>query len=186
MRALSMSMSPTLLAILMAVAWKQAFGLLQCPWNHVCGCWDAALSLVRHTSSTSHRFYTDNLQTAHLVTPGTACSYLLDRDFTLGALAFLCSRLLSASKHARAATTLQRAWRARLAERDNHRRAIAKHLATHCAAVVQTRNEILWAKEVITRWWRASKARKQRQNTARSQPTRKPSHRMWKTAGRRL
>lgn len=111
-------------------------------------------------------------QFAHLVSPGSASSHILDHDFTLGALAFLCSRLLSASKRARAATILQRAWRARLAETDNFRRTVAKNLATHCAAVVQTRNEILWAKEAITRWWRESKARRERANNPRPQATR--------------
>ncbi|KAJ5586787.1 uncharacterized protein N7459_002552, partial [Penicillium hispanicum] len=86
-------------------------------------------------------------QFAHLVSPGAASSHVLDYEFTLGALAFLCSRLLSVSKRARAATILQRAWRARLTERDALRRTVAKNLATHCATVVQTRNEILWAKE---------------------------------------
>ncbi|KAJ5245968.1 hypothetical protein N7468_000951 [Penicillium chermesinum] len=112
-------------------------------------------------------------QFAQLVSPGTE-SPILDRDFTFGALAFLCSRLLSASKNARAATILQRAWRARLAARDDARRTIAKSLAEHCAAVVQTRNEILWAKAVIARWWRQVQSRRERQ-AARRQPTRKRS-----------
>lgn len=42
---------------------------------------------------------------------------------------------------------------------------MAHALAADCAAVVQTRSEILWAKEVITRWWRKIKARNQRKNT---------------------
>ena len=37
--------------------------------------------------------------------------HLFDRDFVLAALAFLCSRLLGPSKNARAAATIQRAWR---------------------------------------------------------------------------
>lgn len=122
-------------------------------------------------------------QFAHLVSPGATSSHILDGDFTLGALAFLCSRLLSASKRARAATTLQRAWRAQLATRDDIRRTIAKGIATHCAAVVQTRNEILWAKEVITRWWRKNKARKERENL---QPGGKFDRQGRKPAGRRL
>lgn len=125
-------------------------------------------------------------QFAHLVSPGSASSHILDHDFTLGALAFLCSRLLCASKRARAATILQRVWRARLAERDNFRRTIAKNLATHCATVVQTRNEILWAKEVITRWWRENKARRERAGHSRSQAMRKSERQSRRTAGRRL
>ncbi|KAJ6119294.1 hypothetical protein N7523_003574 [Penicillium sp. IBT 18751x] len=100
-------------------------------------------------------------QFAHLVSPVKTSSHILDRDFTLGALAFLCSRLLSASKRARAATVLQRAWRARLATQNSLRRTVAKSLAEHCAAVVRTRDEIVWAKDVITRYWRQHKARQQ-------------------------
>lgn len=121
-------------------------------------------------------------QFAHLVSPGVT-SPVLDRDFTLGALAFLCSRLLSASKTPRAATILQRAWRARLAARDDLRRTIAKNIAEHCAAVVRTRNEILWAKEVITRWWRHVQSRKQKEICSRTQSLHKQSRR---PAGRRL
>lgn len=123
-------------------------------------------------------------QFAHLVSPGATSSHILDRDFTLGALAFLCSRLLSASKRARAATTLQRAWRAGRAARENLRRTIAKDIATHCAAVVQTRNEVLWAKEVITRWWRKNKAREEGENLTRSHPGGKFDRQSRKPAGR--
>jgi hypothetical protein len=41
------------------------------------------------------------------------------------------------------------------------RRAAAQQVARQCAAVVQTRNRILWAKGVIVTWWRRQKARKQ-------------------------
>ena len=112
-------------------------------------------------------------QFAHLVSPKPASSHTPGRDFTLGALAFLCSRLLSTSKRARAATTLQRAWRVRLEDQIAFRRTMAKKLATHCAAVVQTRNEILWAKQVIIRWWRQVQTRRF-QNATRAQALRKP------------
>lgn len=80
---------------------------------------------------------------------------------------------------------LQRAWRARLAVRNNFRRTVAKSLAAHCAAVVQTRDEILWAKGVITRYWRQHKARQQ-QKAKRAPSFRKFDHPRVKTAGRRL
>ncbi|KAJ6005325.1 hypothetical protein N7451_003269 [Penicillium sp. IBT 35674x] len=118
-------------------------------------------------------------QFAHLVSPSSTSSHVLNRDFTLGALAFLCSRLLSSSKRARAATVLQRAWRAHLEDRTYLRRTMAKNLATHCAAVVQTRNEILWAKKVILRWWRQVKSRRV-ENAARPRSLRKPD---WRPAG---
>ncbi|KAJ5121864.1 hypothetical protein N7448_002995 [Penicillium atrosanguineum] len=124
-------------------------------------------------------------QFAHLVSPNTTSSHILDRDFTLGVLAFLCSRLLSASKRARAAMVLQRAWRARLAIQNDLRRTVAKSLAAHCAAVVQTRDEILWAKGVITRYWRQHKARQQ-QKVKGTPIFRKFDQPYVKTAGRRL
>ncbi|KAJ5084823.1 hypothetical protein NUU61_009402 [Penicillium alfredii] len=125
-------------------------------------------------------------QFAHLVSPSPASSHILNQDFTLAALAFLCSRLLSASKRPRAATTLQRAWRACLRERDHDRRAMAKNLAVHCAAVVQTRNEILWAKEVIVRWWRKIQARKEQEQATRYRTFRSLDRQGRKTFGRRV
>ncbi|KAJ6037275.1 hypothetical protein N7540_001554 [Penicillium herquei] len=112
---------------------------------------------------------------SRLVSPGcSASSHILGREFTLGALAFLCSRLLSASKRARAATVIQRAWRARLERQNMLRRTIAKNLATHCAAVVQTRNELLWATNVIIRWWRRIQAQRSQQCATGPQALRKP------------
>lgn len=58
---------------------------------------------------------------ASLVTPNTPHT-LNNSTFTLGALAFLCSGLLPASKRARAATVVQRAWRQFLHRRDASRR----------------------------------------------------------------
>ena len=52
-------------------------------------------------------------QFSALFTPSTSGNkyQIFDRDFTQAALAFLCSRLLSASKRARASVVVQRAWR---------------------------------------------------------------------------
>ncbi|OJI87056.1 hypothetical protein ASPTUDRAFT_40147 [Aspergillus tubingensis CBS 134.48] len=94
---------------------------------------------------------------AKLVSPSSK-THIVDSDFTIGALAFLCSRLLPATKRARAATVLQTAWRRILTRRDDKRRVIARDIARQCAAVVQTQNRILWAKEVIVRWWRLTRA----------------------------
>ncbi|KAF7591945.1 hypothetical protein BBP40_000853 [Aspergillus hancockii] len=101
-------------------------------------------------------------QFAYLVSPSTSKPHILDSNITIGALAFLCSRLLSATKRARAATVLQKAWRRILALRDQQRRKVAQDVAKQCAAVVQTRERILWAKETIVRWWRSTKAKQQR------------------------
>ncbi|KAJ5278766.1 hypothetical protein N7478_004138 [Penicillium angulare] len=113
-------------------------------------------------------------QFAQLVSADSSSSNILDRECTLGSLAFLCSRLLTASKRARAATILQRAWRARLESRDIYRRSIAKILATHCAAVVRTRIEMMWAKDVIIRWWRLKLAQRNRKLATRPQASGKP------------
>ncbi|KAL5356388.1 hypothetical protein BJX96DRAFT_105492 [Aspergillus floccosus] len=95
-------------------------------------------------------------------------SHIPDYDFTVGALAFLCSRLLSATKRARAATVLQRRRRRILTRRDLQRRALARDVARQCAAVVRTKDQILWAKGVILRWWRVMKARRQRRRVKTS------------------
>ncbi|KAB8233678.1 putative calmodulin-binding protein Sha1 [Aspergillus alliaceus] len=103
-------------------------------------------------------------QFAYLISSCTSTSHILDSDSTIGALAFLCSRLLSATKRARAAAVLQNTWRQILARRDLQRRTMARDVARQCAAVVQTRDRILWAKEIIVRWWRTTKAMQQRRN----------------------
>lgn len=120
---------------------------------------------------------------ASLVSPGETSTHLLDDDFTLGTLAFLCSRLLAASKRARAAVVLQRFWRTHLARRDGFRRKIARDLAAHCAAVVQTRNQIIRAKDVITRYWRNYQTRQQRVNNTRYGALEKAERQQRKTAG---
>ncbi|KAH8422552.1 putative calmodulin-binding protein Sha1 [Aspergillus melleus] len=100
---------------------------------------------------------------ANLLHPSTSKIHILDNDFTIGALSFLCSRLLSASKRAGAATVLQQAWRRNLARRDLHRRIVARDFARQCAAVVQTKERI-WATSVILHWWRNVKAKQQLRN----------------------
>ncbi|KAK1149598.1 hypothetical protein N8T08_005147 [Aspergillus melleus] len=100
---------------------------------------------------------------ANLLHPSTSKPHILDNDFTIGALSFLCSRLLSASKRAGAATVLQQAWRRNLARRDLQRRIVARDVARQCAAVVQTRERI-WATSVILHWWRNVKAKQQLRN----------------------
>ncbi|PLN74836.1 hypothetical protein BDW42DRAFT_199750 [Aspergillus taichungensis] len=102
----------------------------------------------------------------HLVLPGlSGKTHVLDSDLTTGTLAFLCSRLLSASQRARAATVLQNAWRRVLARRERHLRTLARSVAHHCAAVVQTRDRVLWAQKTIARWWKKTKTRHQRRHS---------------------
>ncbi|KAK2801268.1 hypothetical protein FQN50_007828 [Emmonsiellopsis sp. PD_5] len=112
-------------------------------------------------------------QFASLVTPNSihspssgtctgTSSRIFDRDFTLAALAFLACRLLSASKRARAAVVIQAAWRRVYARRQLQKQTLARSVASECMAAVQARDELLWAKGVIVRWWRGVKVKKSR------------------------
>ena len=101
-------------------------------------------------------------QFVSLVAPVSSSARIFDRDFTLAALAFLCSRLLPASRRARAAVVLQGNWRHVLAKRELRHRILAKKVAAECETVVATRERLLAAKRVIVKWWRAQKAREER------------------------
>lgn len=96
-------------------------------------------------------------------TSGAGSKYqIFDRDTTLAALAFLCSRLLSASKRARASIVVQRAWRGYQLRLEAQKQRIAGMLAAQCAEVVRTRERLLGSKTVILRAWRGYRARKAR------------------------
>ncbi|KAL4972675.1 hypothetical protein BDW66DRAFT_169394 [Aspergillus desertorum] len=90
--------------------------------------------------------------------------HILDTSSTTGALAFLCSFLLPIAKRARAATVIQDAWRRVLDYREAEKRDMARDIARQCAAVIQSRDRILWAKDVIVRWWRLSRTRRRRRS----------------------
>ncbi|PSN62597.1 calmodulin-binding protein-like protein Sha1 [Corynespora cassiicola Philippines] len=77
------------------------------------------------------------------------------KDFTLLTLSFLASRLLPLSVTHRAAATIQRAFRARLARAHISRRVHLMRLAHDCAAVVQERNRLVDAATVIQLRWKA-------------------------------
>lgn len=62
--------------------------------------------------------------------------HVFDQDFVMAALAFLCSRLLGPSKSARAAVTIQKAWRQHWGRVLSTRRGHLKMLAEGCAAAV--------------------------------------------------
>ena len=87
--------------------------------------------------------------------PGVPLGRFFDRDFVVAALAFLCSRLLSATKRARAAVVIQQGWRQFYGRVINQRQCLAKRVAEQCMAVVQAREKLVWAKTVILRFWRA-------------------------------
>ncbi|KAL2809245.1 hypothetical protein BJX63DRAFT_435379 [Aspergillus granulosus] len=102
--------------------------------------------------------------TANLFSPRRT-PHILDANSNASALAFLCSRLLPPTKRARAAIVLQSAWRRILRRREDERRIVARDIARQCAAIVQTRARILWAKTVIVHWWRMIQLRRRRKPT---------------------
>ncbi|KAL2841367.1 hypothetical protein BJY01DRAFT_257092 [Aspergillus pseudoustus] len=104
-------------------------------------------------------------QFIHLLSRRPASS-IFDANSNICALAFLCSRLLRITKRVRATIVLQQAWRRVLSGREDRRRIIARDIARQCAAVVQTRDRILWAKTVIVHWWRLNNSRRRRKTTA--------------------
>ncbi|CEL05985.1 hypothetical protein ASPCAL07097 [Aspergillus calidoustus] len=124
-------------------------------------------------------------QFIRLVSPRRT-SHIPDTHSNTGALAFLCSRLLPATKRARAAIVLQNAWRRVLRNRENTRKIAARDIARQCAAVVQTRDRILWAKNVILHWWRMSKSKRRRRATATRRVTHGGKSLMTKTTTTRI
>ncbi|KAL4739747.1 hypothetical protein BDV11DRAFT_215055 [Aspergillus similis] len=118
-----------------------------------------------------------------IVSPGLE-AHILNTPSTTGALAFLCSCLLPIAKRARAATVIQNAWRRVLDHREAEKRAMARDIARQCAAVVQTRDRILWAKSVIVHWWRLSRARRRRRRVAVASTTSTTMKRQSKIPGR--
>lgn len=91
----------------------------------------------------------------------------------LGALAFLCSRLLSTTKRIRAAIVVQKAWRRIITEENARRRVLAKEIAEQCAAVACARDRLLWAKGVIVEWWRDQKMKKTKHVASKSKKSTK-------------
>lgn len=98
-------------------------------------------------------------------------SSIFDRDFVLASIAFLCSRLLSPTKKARAAVTLQRAWRSRWNVVLTQRKKVLQGVALACANEVRRRN----AKICIWRAWCEFRARRQ----ARTRPVQASEADIW-------
>ncbi|KAL4751305.1 hypothetical protein BDW72DRAFT_212855 [Aspergillus terricola var. indicus] len=111
-------------------------------------------------------------------------AHILNTPSTAGALAFLCSCLLPIAKRARAATVIQNAWRRVLDHRETEKRAMARDIARQCAAVVQTRDRILWAKSVIVHWWRLSRAKRRRRRIIAASTTSTTTKRQSRIPGR--
>lgn len=112
-----------------------------------------------------------NNQFAQLFEPAAGSSLpmrIFDRDFTLASLAFLCSRLLSASKRPRAATVIQRAWRRHWAKVERGRRLVRKQLAETCAQAVAEKDKRLWAKNTIWQAWKEYSKGNRRQSYSRA------------------
>lgn len=77
------------------------------------------------------------------------------KDFTLLTLSFLGSRLLPLNATHRAASVIQRAYRARLARRSLSQRIIKAQIAHEAAVVAQARERLLGAAVLVQRRWRA-------------------------------
>jgi abnormal spindle-like microcephaly-associated protein len=107
--------------------------------------------------SSTDKAKTNALKLVKLFTPiaGVPLGRFFDRDFVVAALAFLCSRLLSTTKRARAAVTIQRSWRQFHRRVMIQRKRVGKQVAEQCMAVVHARERLLWAKTVILEFWRA-------------------------------
>ncbi|EED16839.1 calmodulin-binding protein Sha1, putative [Talaromyces stipitatus ATCC 10500] len=116
-------------------------------------------------------------QFASLVAGSTSASRIFDRDFVLGALTFLCSRLLSSTRRIRAAIVIQKAWRRITTEENSRRRVLAKEIAEQCAAVACARERILWAKTVIMTRWRERKMSRKQVTSKGKKPKSKPARR---------
>jgi abnormal spindle-like microcephaly-associated protein len=85
----------------------------------------------------------------------TSARSIPSRDFTLLTLSFLASRLLPLSLTHRAASTIQRAYRAHLTRLTTRKRIAALKTAHECAAVAQARQRLVDAATSIQRRWRA-------------------------------
>ncbi|KAL5422230.1 hypothetical protein PMIN04_004857 [Paraphaeosphaeria minitans] len=77
------------------------------------------------------------------------------KDFTLLTLSFLASRLLPLNITHRAASTIQRAYRTRLARRALSQRIVKAQIAHEAAVVAQARERLLGAAVLMQRRWRA-------------------------------
>jgi abnormal spindle-like microcephaly-associated protein len=91
---------------------------------------------------------------------GNVTGFVLDREFVLAALTFLCSRLLPLSVRARAAVQIQTAFRRHQLRKTAHKRLLLLRLAHDCATVVQTRDRVVSAAVVIQRAYKAYLGRK--------------------------
>lgn len=85
---------------------------------------------------------------------------VFDLDFTMAALAFLCSRLLEVSKNGRAAAVIQRAYRKSKNREMIRQRCILIKVAYDCKAVFETRLCLWKAARRLQNAWRAYQRRK--------------------------
>ncbi|KAK5008918.1 hypothetical protein LTR28_003323 [Elasticomyces elasticus] len=76
------------------------------------------------------------------------------QETTLATLALLAARILPRIRAYRAAATIQRAVRLRIARQTITRRVMLMHLAHDCATVVETRERLVLATSLLQRRWR--------------------------------
>ncbi|KAF2827218.1 hypothetical protein CC86DRAFT_369409 [Ophiobolus disseminans] len=84
----------------------------------------------------------------------TSARSIPSKDFTLLTLSFLACRLLPLSLKHRAASTIQRAFRQRLARRKTSQRVALMKIAHDCAVVALARERLVDAATVIQRKWK--------------------------------
>ncbi|KAF2838592.1 hypothetical protein M501DRAFT_935141 [Patellaria atrata CBS 101060] len=111
------------------------------------GCSTAFISLLVPTPTRS-------FSSSYYAPVNSAIAFTPSHDFTLTSLAFLASRLLPAARAHRAATSIQRLYRHRLAKREVAKRVALMRLAHQCTLVVKTRARVVGAAVVLQRAWR--------------------------------
>ncbi|KAF2419776.1 hypothetical protein EJ08DRAFT_642480 [Tothia fuscella] len=84
----------------------------------------------------------------------TTTTPIPSKSFTLTTLTFLASRLIPIARTNRAASTIQCAYRSRLARLDITKHVVCMRLANHCAQVVRARERVVDAAVVLQRAWR--------------------------------
>lgn len=115
-------------------------------------------ALVNNTSgslSLAAKLKATGCSTSFIAIFASPKSSIPSKDFTLLTLSFLASRLLPLNVTHRAATTIQRAYRALLARRSVRQRIIKAQIAQEAAVIAQARERLLDATVLVQKKWRA-------------------------------
>lgn len=90
-----------------------------------------------------------------------AQEHVFNQGFTITSLAFLCSRVLTASKRGIAAMTILSAFRLWKSRQRTREKRILSKLACDCQSVYRTRNRVVHAALILQREWRLYLAQKE-------------------------